>query len=580
MVLLSVLGTFSIRQALQMLNLPRLPADLLSLLNNRSFIRYHALEKTYEFHHLLTVFLQSKFDELPDLQQVLAWRRAGDCCASVCDCVRASEFYAMAEDFISILDLPFSIIDLTELVRTNPDTVVRPLLTHCPRSVLLRHSEIIMKIALELFLYGKEELFDQYYELIKESCRFAFRHNPARYRRFRKELAMLEFFMAFNHIGEMCSAHQRAHVFLSSSVSCLISIRDTWTFGIPSVLCMFWRESGMLREECSQLADEMPVYLSLTGGHGSGADASMSAEIFLNCGDTKNAETAGQTALYLAGRKNQNSIAFCAWLTLAQAALLGNNPAGFQEATDAMKQLSLNGDEPRCYTTYELAMGFLNMVLDRPDQIPSWIRDPHGIENRLYTYAIPFFHILYGWYLMKFASEEQFHGIVQSLDNEAAKQHMLLPKLYYLLFSAVKKDRCSRRLEAVADLEEALDLTLPDRVYLPFAEHFPGLEPLLALVRTGSPVRADEIRIVCTLGRKLWQNIRRLKSSRPDGELPLTNREQEISGLLRQGLTAKQIAVRLDISPNTVRTIMKSIYQKLGIHSKTELLMMPPEKIP
>ena len=53
---------------------------------------------------------------------------------------------------------------------------------------------------------------------------------------------------------------------------------------------------------------------------------------------------------------------------------------------------------------------------------------------------------------------------------------------------------------------------------------------------------------------------------------PLSARECEVTDLMRHGNTVAAIARRLYISENTVRGHTKSIYRKLGIHSKQELI--------
>ncbi|MGE5224677.1 MAG: LuxR C-terminal-related transcriptional regulator [Omnitrophica WOR_2 bacterium] len=51
---------------------------------------------------------------------------------------------------------------------------------------------------------------------------------------------------------------------------------------------------------------------------------------------------------------------------------------------------------------------------------------------------------------------------------------------------------------------------------------------------------------------------------------PLTSREIEVLQLLAQGLANKQIAAALDISENTVKFHISSIYAKLGAVNRTE----------
>lgn len=50
----------------------------------------------------------------------------------------------------------------------------------------------------------------------------------------------------------------------------------------------------------------------------------------------------------------------------------------------------------------------------------------------------------------------------------------------------------------------------------------------------------------------------------------LTPRELEVLTLIGQGLLAKQVATKLDISYHTVNGKIKSIYRKLGINSRAE----------
>ena len=50
----------------------------------------------------------------------------------------------------------------------------------------------------------------------------------------------------------------------------------------------------------------------------------------------------------------------------------------------------------------------------------------------------------------------------------------------------------------------------------------------------------------------------------------LTNREREILALLADGLGNKQIAARLGISTNTVKTHLELLFEKIGVSSRAE----------
>ncbi|ALN16608.1 response regulator [Acidipropionibacterium acidipropionici] len=58
------------------------------------------------------------------------------------------------------------------------------------------------------------------------------------------------------------------------------------------------------------------------------------------------------------------------------------------------------------------------------------------------------------------------------------------------------------------------------------------------------------------------------------GAPELTDREQEVLQLVAEGLTNKQIAQRLVISPATAKTHLARIMQKLGVSTRTQAAML------
>lgn len=57
----------------------------------------------------------------------------------------------------------------------------------------------------------------------------------------------------------------------------------------------------------------------------------------------------------------------------------------------------------------------------------------------------------------------------------------------------------------------------------------------------------------------------------------LTAQESQIAGLVRQGLSNKDVAARLFISPRTVDFHLRNVFTKLGVSSRTELAALPAD---
>ena len=85
---------------------------------------------------------------------------------------------------------------------------------------------------------------------------------------------------------------------------------------------------------------------------------------------------------------------------------------------------------------------------------------------------------------------------------------------------------------------------------------------------SGEPAEdADQLVGANAVERVLMEGCLRLQE-----RFGLSDRETEIAFLLAQGRSRPYIREKLFISKNTVATHIKHIYQKLGIHSKEELI--------
>ncbi|NGM13089.1 helix-turn-helix transcriptional regulator [Verrucosispora sp. CWR15] len=60
-------------------------------------------------------------------------------------------------------------------------------------------------------------------------------------------------------------------------------------------------------------------------------------------------------------------------------------------------------------------------------------------------------------------------------------------------------------------------------------------------------------------------------AGRPAGDGALTAREREIAGLATTGLTNKEIAARLHLSPRTIESHLNRVFAKLHVHSRTAM---------
>src|ERR1700742_3543591 len=88
---------------------------------------------------------------------------------------------------------------------------------------------------------------------------------------------------------------------------------------------------------------------------------------------------------------------------------------------------------------------------------------------------------------------------------------------------------------------------------------------LLDVLNSGAPMRG-------AIARRVVRSFQRPPAN-PRNEAHLSTREIEVLGLLSRGLSNKEIADQMRLSIETVRSYLKTIYEKLHVHCRTEAVM-------
>jgi DNA-binding NarL/FixJ family response regulator len=89
----------------------------------------------------------------------------------------------------------------------------------------------------------------------------------------------------------------------------------------------------------------------------------------------------------------------------------------------------------------------------------------------------------------------------------------------------------------------------------------------------GLDVLVDALREVWRGGRYFDRSFAANGANGNGGEKTLSRRESEILALLAQGLTGEEIAKRLVLSPETVRTHIRNAMEKLDARTRTEAVV-------
>jgi DNA-binding NarL/FixJ family response regulator len=135
---------------------------------------------------------------------------------------------------------------------------------------------------------------------------------------------------------------------------------------------------------------------------------------------------------------------------------------------------------------------------------------------------------------------------------------------------------CTRKLKALLPQVQVLMLTMYDDREQVFNSILAGASGYL-VKRTPPAKILEAIQEISSgaspmsgrIARMMVEHFRNLKRAAPELEL-LSRREQEVLELLAKGYRYKEISSALSVGFDTVRSHLRSIYDKLHVHSRTE----------
>ncbi len=564
---LAFFDRFTGEQAVFVTEDPRASEQLLSLARRNAFVQYDKKTGTFQIHNLLTNFLT----ELPEMNgetgRLTLYKRAGAWFQRQGSFLQAMKYQYMAGDFEGLLD-SLERDKGASLLAEHRSQLIR-YAADCPADVRRRHPIACLVYAISLMTYNEMDLFmcacDDYRAMLEEPM-----SDPVEHDWLEGEFELLLSFSAYNDIRAMTEHNRRAGT-LMKGPSRFLDTHGSMTFGAPSLLYLFHRETGGLEESVRALTEGMPFYGRLTDGHGKGAESVMCAEMHYQRGEFDDAQVMLYKALYDASTHAQAEIVLCAQFLQARIALAKGDFPGMSAFLDTM---TLSLEKAGAFTllnTADMCKGYLLGCLRQTTGIADWLSDLHAGPNRLLFQALAFFHLVHGRLLLLKGEPLMLLGLTDLFTETASVFPSRLALVQTKLYEAAANMLAFRHAAALEALTEAIVMAEPDRLYMPFVENGDYLASMLQELQ-GMGIHRHAISQILALHVPYRASLDAITREFFTDKRPgLTGRELEIARLAAEGLSNKEIGARLFISPNTVKTLMKNVFDKLGISSRALL---------
>lgn len=531
------------------------------------FIKYDIDKKVYYIQKILLDYLKKSFEKLDTNFQNKIMLRIGKWYEKTNECLQAILIFYKIKDFESIFSMDIRADNITKYMTKKEKDIILEIVQTCPNEIKKKYCKNLIVFALILSQYKEWNYLGMLKNEIENNIKNSETLSEKEKTNLMGELTFLSAITTYKDIKFMSEESKKAYDILGGQTQ-LINLRETWACGSPSILYIFHKKSGELDKEFKNMSEGISYYYKLTDNHGYGAEAVMRAEILLNRGDFRGAEILCYKAIYMSESKKEYSIYLCAIFVMLRIAIMHGN---FPEFNGTLKMVKEKIKQHKLNRAIDLCEGFIFSNIGQIELVPNWLSSGDIEKEGLSFLTVPYANIIYGKTLFLKGEYLKLLGISQQFLEVASAFSNVYSYVYTYIHMAAANLKLGERDLAIEYLKSALEIAIPDRIYIPFVENGEYILDVLKEVNQDELYK-NQIDDILKLYNNYKNGIEKIRASCLLNKIPpMTERELEVAKLAAKSLTNKEIAEQLYISQNTVKFYLKSIFSKLSITSRSKL---------
>jgi LuxR family maltose regulon positive regulatory protein len=542
-----------------------------------SFVRYDPYLHIWRVHRLFQEYLSSKQGELSEEEKKDVYAKAARWCAENDLKMDALGYYEKAGVYEQVFDILYA---LPLLLPRSIGKFLIAILDRVPETVYLENPEagltrMRVLIALERFeeaAVGLKAIADRL-----ESRPLASGDIYT--------LARCYFIMGLS--GFVTCMYTRDYSYIRSFERANYYYRQTGAElkGITTMapLCAYLcrvnsAERGEMERYIAALGATVPLALASYGCITYGMDDLAWAELAFFRGDLDRAEQMAYQALFKAKEKNQHEIAGRALFYLMRIAISNGDAdkvAELLKRGEALlgEQLYLNRS-----IYYDIQTGWLYSHIGQAGRVAPWLKNEFD-ESDLNSIASGLDILVREGYYYAGGEHARAIAAIRKDKGKYSLGGFLLGQIEERILEALCLYALKDTGGAVRALEDAYSLALPNGFEMPFIEWGKNVRPLYAAAikrRCAIPREwlTRMLRGASACAKKLYAVAERFRNPRgehrEDSAVFLSRREMAVLVGLSRGLTRQELAEDGGVSINTVKGVIKSVYNKLGAVNRAD----------
>jgi LuxR family maltose regulon positive regulatory protein len=543
-----------------------------------SFIRFDAYLNVYRIHHLFLEYLNGKQDRLTEAEKRDVYTKTARWCSARNLRIDAINCYEKAADYAGVS------AEIYALPMVLPDQIARYVLRLLDRIPQEMYDQNPLIYTLRGRVQASLALFEEAVEEIEERIIPKFEALPPSSMNHR---VLMGCYINLGYIGIVTSirtgdlnfARFFEKALSHSRLSGYVSTPPASVASLGSYVCRVQRpEKGEPERYIEALSAAIPPAADALGGWAWGIDDLARAELAFFKGDLPGAERSALLALDKARERDQYEVENQTLFYLLRINLARGN---YEEVRHVIAQLEAQLTQAyylNRFIYHDIIMGWYYTQIGQAERLVPWLKNDfeESSLNSLVRGLELMVKAKYQFYAKRYPAAL---ALLENREDLYGDTVFLMGRIEWMALEAVCRYQDRDQEGAFAALQRAYELAQPNAMYMPFMELGKTMRTLTgAALKNGAagipPAWLERVhRHASSYAQKVFTAAEKHHDSRessPKKGTALSRREMAVLTGLSRGLTREEIALDGNISVNTVKSAIRSVYNKLGAVNRAD----------
>lgn len=547
--------------------------DICQLLAGNIFIKYDGETERFYFHPLYQEFLKEKHLDLGEMEITEAYEKAAKWCREQGHCFDAVNYYRRCGRYEQIWETLKSFHAGCRRSSSEADFFIREIKA-LPEAFKQREpmTRIVLAVLLAnnlRFLEARQMIGEVCAEL---ECMNAEHHHPELLGECYAAMGLIA--LGSESMGFKTSFQAADRLLPDGSRRWGTSLR-LLEFG-PG-LKLQSAAAGALAESVTVFDESIPCITRVFHGAGQGLDSLCRCEALFLTGHVKAALEPAYQALYAAKGAEQYDVVGSALFMLLR---IYTSKGDYGNVKDVLQQIGFYEQDQRSANLgiWEIVRGWFYMEMEAPERVAGWICNE--VQHGYPPLSMEWPQLLRLRCLITEGRMAEAMAQLEQFESLCAGKQAVIGLIYSKLARAIIH-HCADRIEEAAEaLTAAYRLAAGNQIVMPFIEYGSRMRNLIEHIRSVGRTELPEEWMDQIQGRANTFAKRhtyllacyRQEKDNHQTDFGLSRRERELLNYLSRGLTREEIAVCMEISLNTVKSMMKQIFAKMGAVNSVDVV--------